>query len=297
MLLAGVAGGGLAATGAAAAQTSDRAGVAEVETVVVTAQKRSENLQSTPVTVQAITESALKAAGAAGVQDLQTVVPGLTFGKNFSNGTPYLRGVGQNVGTPNTETPVAIYADGVYLVQPNAGLFSFNNVQQVEVAKGPQGTLFGRNTTGGVIQVTTRRPSATPGFRASLGYGAYDTFSGDAYVTGEVAPGVASSLSVYGLKRSGGYIDNLFLKKKIGQEESYGIQSKTLWTPDDRTDVTLNLIYSWQLSYTGSTTGVYPGAVADDGVTRYAGQYAVYDAVPTPNRDSQVLGEIGRAHV
>jgi iron complex outermembrane receptor protein len=291
-LFASVAIGVLCAAGGATAQASadaPKGSATQVETLIVTAEKRSENLQSTPLTVQALSESALKAAGAQTVQDLETVVPGLAFGKNFSNGTPYIRGVGQNTGTLNVESPVAIYVDGVYLAQPNAGMFSFNNVQQIEVAKGPQGTLFGRNTTGGVIQVTTRQPSMTPSFKGSVSYGNYNTVSGDAYVTGKIAPDVASSLSVYGFNRQEGYIDNLFLHRKIGQENDYGIQSKTFWTPSDKTDVTLNLIYNWQMSYTGTTTGVYPGMLADDHVTRFAGQYAVFDGINTPNRDAQLL--------
>jgi iron complex outermembrane receptor protein len=298
-LMASVAAGVLLAAGGAAAQASagaPKTGATEVETIIVTAEKRSTNLQSTPLTVQALTENALKAAGAQSVQNLETLVPGLAFGKNFSNGTPYLRGVGQNAGTPNADSPVAIYVDGVYLAQPASGMFSFNNIQQIEVAKGPQGTLFGRNTTGGVIQVTTRQPSLETSSKASIGYGNYDTFQGDAYVTGQVAPNVASSLAAYGYKRRDGYIDNLFLHSKIGQREDYGIQSKTLWTPDDKTDVTLNLIYNWQRTYIGTTTGVYPGMVADDHVTRYAGQYAVYDGIPTPNRDAQFLGAMTANH-
>jgi iron complex outermembrane receptor protein len=291
--------GVLAAAGSAAAQSSaatPKADGAQVETLIVTAEKRSENLQSAPLTVQALSESALKAAGAGTVQSLETVVPGLAFNKNFSNGTPYLRGVGANAATPNADSPVALYVDGVYLVQPSAGLFSFNNVRQIEVAKGPQGTLFGRNTTGGVIQIVTQQPSMTPSFKASVSYGNYNTVSGDAYVTGKIAPNLASSLSVYGFNRQDGYIDNLFLHRKIGQENDYGIQSKTLWTPTDKTDATLNLIYNWQMSYTGSTMGVYPGMVADDHVTKFAGQYAVFDGINTPNRDAQLLGAVTINH-
>ena len=102
-------------------------------------------------------------------------VPNLDITQNGTVLTLYLRGVGTNASDPNDEASVALYVDGVYIASPLANIFDFNNVERVEVLSGPQGTLFGRNATGGVIQVITRDPSQTPQGQASVTYGDYNT--------------------------------------------------------------------------------------------------------------------------
>ena len=133
----------------------------EVGEIVVTAQRRAENLQRVPIVITAVSGQQLAAAGVTSLPNLQTIAPGLnvrtTAGGVFQ---PSLRGIGTSSNV--VENPVALYIDGVYLPQQREGNRELPDVEQVAVLKGPQGTLFGRNATGGVIQITTRRP---PGAR------------------------------------------------------------------------------------------------------------------------------------
>src|SRR6266481_1001894 len=154
------------ATESATAQSSTPAdsssetnqGLAEI---VVTAQKRSENLQRVPISVSVATSDQLAAINATDVQDLKRVVPGVDIQLTSGYISPFLRGVGSRAFGAGVENPIAIYVDGVYYASAASSLFLFNNIADVEVLKGPQGTLFGRNATAGLIQVTTRDPTDT----------------------------------------------------------------------------------------------------------------------------------------
>jgi iron complex outermembrane receptor protein len=271
----------------APADTDNTAG--GLEQIIVTAQRRSQNIQDTPVTVQALTADTLAAAGASSTIDIATMVPNLTFNASLTAGAPYIRGVGQNTGSLGVESPVAIYIDGVYLVAPASGLFDLANIERVEVLKGPQGTLFGRNTTGGVIQVITKEPQAELDWSASAGFANYETYSGSAYLTGEVAPNLSSSISANLENQNEGWINNTFLDKRIGDSENVSLQNKWLWQVTPDTQIGLNALYLRKFGYLGTTVGVYPGYIADDKVTPHLGDYTTSAGIPTWNRDKQGL--------
>ena len=280
----------------ASAAHAQSVGAPALEEIIVTAQKRAENVQDTPIAVQALSAETLEAAGSVKTQDLASLVPGLVFNNALTAGSVYVRGIGQSTGSLGVESPVAVHIDGVYLVNPASGLFTFNNIERVEVLKGPQGTLFGRNATGGVINVITKQPSETFDWEAGLGYSRFDTLSADAYVTGAVAPGLAASLSAYIDEQRDGFIYNAALDRKIGRSENYGVQSKWLWRASETTDVGLNLIYNWKYGYLGTTTTVFPGRVADDRVTTHLGPYISTAGINTPNRDAQALAALTVNH-
>ena len=126
--------------------------------IVVTAQKRAENLQKVPIVITAVSGTQLAAAGISSLPNIGTIAPGLnartTAGGVFQ---PSIRGIGTSSNV--VENPVALYIDGVYLPNQREGNRELPDVDQIAVLKGPQGTLFGRNATGGVIQITTRRPT------------------------------------------------------------------------------------------------------------------------------------------
>src|SRR5581483_1492079 len=154
----------------------------EVSEVVVTAQRRAERIQDVPITVEAVSAETLKSTGIQNIKDLSMVVPGLQIGDAVGFATPHLRGVGSTTLALGVETPIAIYVDGVYYASTTSSLFDFVDVDNVEVLKGPQGTLFGRNATGGLIQVTTRTPTQTTRVDADLSYGNYQSVKADLYV-------------------------------------------------------------------------------------------------------------------
>lgn len=133
-----------------------------LEEVVVTARKREENLQDTPIAVSAISGSELKDAGVVNIQNLSASVPGLTLEAGAGTGgaaSPYIRGVGQRDTNETLEGGVAIYIDGVYMGRPDGALMDMVDVSGVQVLRGPQGTLFGKNSTGGAMVVTTNKPN------------------------------------------------------------------------------------------------------------------------------------------
>jgi iron complex outermembrane receptor protein len=139
-------------------------GVAEVEEVVVTAQRRSENLQQAPVAVTALSTKTLEDRSVRTTVDLMQVTPGLqvstqTAGDSGGSATFFLRGMGQQRALNGSEPAVGVYVDDIYYPSLQGDVFSILDLQQVEVLRGPQGTLFGRNTIGGAIRYTTRAPS------------------------------------------------------------------------------------------------------------------------------------------
>ena len=152
--------------------------------ITVTAQRRSERLQDVPLTVNVVSGDALATQGVNNVADLALVVPGLKVGNSVGFATTHLRGIGSTALGPGIENPIAIYVDGVYYASAESSLFDFLNVDSVEVLKGPQGTLFGRNATGGLIQVITREPTQETRIDADIGFANYQAGRADFYIGG-----------------------------------------------------------------------------------------------------------------
>lgn len=199
--------------GSVAAQDIDRAASAgssgQLQAIIVTAQRRSENIQDVPVAVTAVAPAIIENTNLSRVTDLGVVVPSLTVTNTNGKLSTSLRGIGSTGVAPGFENPVALYVDGVYLAATLAPFQGLSDVAQVEVLKGPQGTLFGRNATGGLIQIITRTPTQDTALSANLSYGNYDTVEGDLYLAGGLAPGLAASISAYGLHQGDGWGTNL----------------------------------------------------------------------------------------
>ena len=177
-----------------------------IENIVVTAQRRDESAQDVPISLQHFSSDDLEKAVVRGTEDLTAVVGGLIIQPTAARPMLFLRGVGTN--SSNTTAAVLTFIDGVY--QPFGQSTDLVNVERVDVLKGPQGTLFGRNATGGVIQITTQPPSETLGGRAEVGYGNYNTVDGSAYITGGLADGVAMDVSLRYRDQDEGFGTNVF---------------------------------------------------------------------------------------
>lgn len=213
-----------------------------LQEVVVTAQRRSENLQKVPITVTAVTGAKLAAAGVQDTQDLSSAVPGLTFPSAQGTAQPHLRGVGSSIIAIGFENPVALYVDNVYYATPAGGILSLNNVAQIEVLKGPQGTLFGRNSTGGVIQISTRDPSQAFHGDASIGYGNYNSSSAEGYITGGLTSNLAADLAIQLDHQGDGFGKDFATGKDIYKADSnISARSKFLWKPLSATTVAVSL--------------------------------------------------------
>lgn len=161
---------------------------AQIETVVVTAEKRSEDLQKVPVAVTAFTEEDLLKRGVTGFKELSSVVPSLRFGAGVTGGENVItmRGLGSQNTTPGGDSPVAYLVDGVYLQRTTAIDTEFFD-EHVEVLRGPQGTLYGRNSMGGTINVVTNKPSDTFGGGVDVAFGDYAQRTVRGYITGPIA--------------------------------------------------------------------------------------------------------------
>jgi iron complex outermembrane receptor protein len=166
-----------AAFGAASAAAGAEDAVATVGEVVVTAERRAENVQKVPIAISAVTGPALQAQGVEGFQDLGTAVPSLRFGAGVTGGQNVItmRGLGSQNTTPGGDSPVAYNVDGVYLQQTTAIDPEFYDIDRIEVLRGPQGTLYGRNSVGGSINIITSKPTDTFQASADALYGNYNT--------------------------------------------------------------------------------------------------------------------------
>lgn len=216
----------------------------ELSEITVTAQRRSENLQRVPVTVDAFGAASLESNGVESLTELGTVEPGLIFSTVAGYALPYLRGVGTAATGPGFENPIAINVDGVYYAAQAGSILSLNNIESIEVDKGPQGTLFGRNATGGAIQITTKTPSQEFGGSISAGYGNYNTTTGDFYVTGPISSNVAADLAVDISHQGTGYGTILDNGQPLERNRDYAARSKWLLTPTADTRITIIGDYS-----------------------------------------------------
>ncbi|MBW4332129.1 TonB-dependent receptor [Stakelama sp. CBK3Z-3] len=208
--------------------------------IVVTAQKRDENAQDVPIAITALDTKSLISAGVTGTEDLKAAIPSLNVTTAIGGvGLPRIRGIGATGQGPGIENPVAVYVDGVYYAAQFGILQSLFDTQQVTVLKGPQGTLFGRNATGGLIQITTRGPDFTPTASARFGYGNYDTVSSAAYISLPISNSLAFSVSGQYENQGEGYGKNLYTGNDVQTHRNWAMRGKLLWEPTDATKVLL----------------------------------------------------------
>lgn len=218
---------------------------AVLEEVVVTARKRAESLQETPLAVTALDASALREAGVRNLADLNTLAPNIDVVE--ANGTAplasvYIRGVGQRNTGENIDSGVGIYIDDVYLGRPDGALLDLNDVQSVQVLRGPQGTLFGKNTTGGALVFTTNKPVEE--FEGSVGLrvGNYDRMDTEFVLNVPLTDNLWTRMSGVTRKRDG-QIENLFDGEDYMDEDRQSLMWQTRWVASE--DLTVDLNLNW----------------------------------------------------
>jgi outer membrane receptor protein involved in Fe transport len=272
VIMSGTALSVLACSGAAFAQgaspaapTGDTAKAdAGVADIIVTAQRRSENLQNVPIAVSAVTGDMLERRGVRTTEELASAVPSMTVFATAGFVQPRVRGIGNNVFGAGYENGVSTYIDGVYIVSAPASLFSLSNVERVEVLKGPQGTLFGRNATGGLIHVVTREPRADFGGSASVTGGDYDTYAVDGYVTGGLFDGLAADFAGHYLSQGKGYGVNLVNGRDVNRtDEDLNLRASQLLTPPgSSTKIRFTEDYVQTIGSNATATRLAPGTGA-----------------------------------
>ena len=244
-----------------AAGDGDTAGNGEtLGDIVVTAQRRAERLQDVPLAVSAFDSAALTQTNVGGIADLKTVVPALNADGSFGTVVPFLRGVGNPAVIVGNEASVPIYVDGVYISRLNPSFFEFNDIERVEVLKGPQGTLFGRNSTGGLVQIITRDPTNEPTIDGSLGYGNYQTLDATLYVAGGKGP-IAGNLSTYYHDQGDGWGRNITTGQDAYKEHDLGMHSKWVFEATDSARFTLAGDYTSSTSSIGMVQNAYLGSI------------------------------------
>ena len=214
-----------------------------LEEVVVTARKREESLQETPVAVTALSAATLRDAGVRNLADLNQIAPNIEV--SSANGSApsaniYIRGIGQRNTGPNIDSGVGIYIDEVYVSRPDGALLDIYDMQSVQVLRGPQGTLFGKNTTGGALVFTTNRPIDE--FEASVGgrLGNYDRHDGSFMVNVPLAENLWTRLAGSTVN-SDGWIKNVYDGEKYMNEDRQNLMWQTRYVPADSLTLDLNL--------------------------------------------------------
>jgi iron complex outermembrane receptor protein len=217
---------------AAAAQ----AVVPENTDIIVTAQRRAERLQDVPVAVTAQSAAQLQSANITNARDLTLVTPGLRIEANGVNAQPALRGVSSTLGSSNAENNVATYVDGIYQPTIIGAFFSLPDVAQVQVLKGPQGSLYGRNATGGVILINSKSPSFTPQMDLGLSYGHFGRGSdgevkANAFVTGPIIDNLLAASVTVSSEYTSSYVRNVATGRNERASSSRFARAKLLLTP------------------------------------------------------------------
>ena len=250
----------------------------QIEEILVTAQRRSENIDDVPIAISVADQEALRNAGITDIRDLGSIVAGLTFAGQGGIAVPSIRGMQSRLGSAGNEQPTAIYLDGVY--QPNqlVNVLELADVEQIEVLRGPQGTLFGRNNTGGVILVNTKKPQYETEGNLTLDYGYYtgsDQDSGDMTVKGYLTGALIENTLAYSFsgyyRDVEGFLTNMNTGGQSGQLEKYHLRGKLLWEPSPNLSALLYLsvghaedLMSWA---TQSFQGNGASGYYDDGIT------------------------------
>lgn len=252
-----------AAEGAAVAEQGSHS---ESNDIVVTAQRTSSTLQSTPIALSAFSDTILQERQILDVQQIAAQVPGLVIqsGTGTTNAARIvLRGIGQENHGVMYDPAVGVYIDNVYEPRTNGAFFSLYDVERVEVLRGPQGTLYGRNSSGGAIKIITKRPSQEFTARGDVSFGNRDAFLLRTYVSGPIVQDVlAASMSVVREKRDG-FVDAPAYGRKMGKKDKYTLRGKLLFTPTDTLEIEVAADYQRDKSdpAIGVPLSVSPGVI------------------------------------
>ncbi|MGA0599364.1 TonB-dependent receptor [Caulobacter sp. KR2-114] len=210
---------------------------AQIQEVVVTAQRRSQNIQDVPVSIQALNSKDLQAAGIKSTQDLGQVTPNVTIISPIGQGNQPLitiRGIGLNDFDTNNAGPNGVYVDDVYISAPSAQSFATFDLAQVQVLKGPQGTLYGRNTSGGALVFTSNKPTDRITGDLHLEYGAFNTLQVAGAIGGPIAQNLTGRIAVV-VNHSDGYTSNAYTGgSAIDNVNNESVRLQLLYKPNDR---------------------------------------------------------------
>jgi len=217
----------------------------QIEEVVVTAQRRAENIQDVPVSVQAVSAAQIQREGVKQTADLARITPNVTIALPSGEGSQpniTIRGIGLNDYNSNNAGPNGVYVDDVYISAPAAQTFGLFDVQQIQVLKGPQGTLYGRNTSGGALVFTSRRPTDSLSADVHAEYSSFNTYQIQAGVGGPIADGLTGRLA-FVVNHSDGFMKNLDTGDHENGTDNQAVRLQLQYAPTD--DLKVSLISSY----------------------------------------------------
>jgi len=315
-----------AAFAGAEAWAADASGTPALEEIIVTAQKRSENLQDVPISVVAISAQQIKDAGITDIRNLAILTPGLTVTSegNEAITTARIRGIGTVGDNPGLESSVGVNIDGVYRPRNGVAFGDLGEIEQIEVLYGPQGELFGKNNDAGVINVTTKRPSNTFGAMAEVTGGNFNDREFRTSVTGPLSDIMAGRMYV-GYQQNSGFLQVVngvgpSEQNNTNDRKAYNARGQLLITPSDDVDFLLIADYAKRNESCCSAVVEYPGPfqglvnvfasnpllggkpgglgnsplIGQPGVTRLPNSYVAYDnqVIKQNVRDMGISGEL-----
>jgi outer membrane receptor protein involved in Fe transport len=209
--------------------------------ILVTATKREKTLQDVPVAVTVTTADTIERGQIRDLRDLQTVVPSLSVGQRQSSAQTnfFIRGFGNGANNPGIEPSVGVFVDNVYRSRTASQIMDLPDVQRIEVLRGPQSTLFGKNASAGVISITTKTPSFEFGGSGELTYGNYDALVGKAYITGPLSETIAASVAA-GFNTRDGFFKDGSTGHRTNERDRWFARGQLFF--DSGSDITVRLI-------------------------------------------------------
>ncbi len=259
--------------------------------IVVTAQGRSQLLSDVPVAISAVSAETLQNSGANDIRQLNQVAPSLLVSSTGSeaNGSARIRGIGTVGDNPGLESSVPVFIDGVYRSRSGIGLNELGEIDRVEVQRGPQGTLGGRNSSAGLISIYSKKPDFNFGASGEITYGNYDYWRLTGSVTGPITDKVAARLDGVWVKRDG-FLRDTTNNTDVNNRDRYFLRGQLLFEPTDALSIRLIADYTYRNEkccgaiYVDNSVNPYIGNLNNPGVP----------ATTTTNNIVQVLNDLGQ---
>jgi len=238
-LLAGAGAGARAQAAAPVPDAAASAAAGDTQVIVVTAQGRKQEVQKVPISLQLVGPDEIAKSGAVNLSQVADFVPGLTVDASQPTQPSYaLRGLGNGDFGIGTDAPVGVYVNGVYTGKTGGAMLNFNDVRRVEVLKGPQGTLFGRNSAGGAIAIVTNDPDGQHTASGLVRVGNYGTVHAESVLNQPLGEDFSLRVSAVG-EKSDGWATNAVDGRKNPQAHTWGTRLGARWSPADSTSVVL----------------------------------------------------------
>ena len=286
----------LAAPVLAHAKPADAGASSQVEEVVVTAERRETKLQQTPIAISALTSKTLTDAGITRVEDFANMLPNVYIDdRNLRGQNIAIRGISADLNNPGLDQGVGIFLDGVYLGRATAGNSNLFDLERVEVLRGPQGTLYGKNTIAGAINYITRKPTDQFQAEADVSYGNYNAVTADAVVSGALIPGKLFASIGGSVDERDGIIKNLTTGTRLDNRNGQSGRIVLVGKPTDNLEVVVRADVARDRTHSGANevldNGAFTGLPFEEPAPSTRTVHQDFDAVQ--NRDSWgVSGEV-----